>query len=66
MQMDLGLALFLMNGAWPNLELLPEEERPLSRQTVEFSLKVVPPPDFVLISFQMSPWDVPRLPSAQT
>lgn len=65
MQMDLGLALFLMNGAWPDLELLPEEERPLSRQTVEYSLQFVPPPTFVLISFQMSPWDVSRLPSVQ-
>jgi hypothetical protein len=63
MQMDLGLALFLMNGAWPDLELLPVEERPLSRPTVEFSFQPVPPPDFVLISFQTSLWDVPLLRS---
>lgn len=66
MQMDLGLALFLMNGAWPDLELLPVEERPLSRQTIEYSLKVVPPPTFVLISFQTSPWAVPLLRLEQT
>ena len=63
MQMDFGLALILMNGAWPDLELLPVEDRPLARQTVEFSLKVVPPPDFVPISFQ---WDGPLLFSART
>lgn len=50
MQMDLGTALILMNGAWPDLELLPEEERPLSRQT--FYYHPVIPPQFVAIFFR--------------
>ena len=57
MQMDLELSWALMNGAWPDLELLPVEERPLARQTTELTLKVVPS-DFMLISL---PWDVPLL-----
>lgn len=40
MRMDLGFALALMNNTWPDLELLPEEGRPIHRNEVTYSIQV--------------------------
>jgi len=47
MQADLGLALALMNGAWPDLELLSEEVRPIHRNDLTYSIQVPVRPTLV-------------------